>query len=245
MVVAAWVLRIPVITHEQTEDLGFANVIIARFARRVLLAREFGVPLRNALFHPPAQPSFPIDTKLPLIYITGGSTGAVSLNTLVYPNVEELTQRYCVIHQVGFPSMVEALRIKEALEEAIRPRYIIVPYLDTPDISWIYHNVILVIARSGANTVAEVTALGLPALFIPLPWAAGNEQYLNATRLEKSGSAVVLDQHALSPASFITHVALMLQKINSYRSAAERVAPAYPRFAAGSIIDEIARSVYP
>ncbi len=244
VVVAAWMVKIPVITHEQTDDLGLANRIIARFARRVLLARQLGVPLRESLFHPPPQPSFPIDTKLPLISITGGSTGAVSLNFYIYPNVEELTRRYCVLHQVGIPSMGEALRVKEALPKARRSRYIVVSYLDTADISWMYHHALLFIGRSGANTVAEVAVFGLPALFIPLPWAAGNEQYLNAARLEKSGAALVVNQRTLTPVSFFIHVQKMIQNINSYRQAAERGAGEYPRSAAGIIVDEVARLIY-
>lgn len=242
--IGAWILRIPIITHEQTEDLGLANRIIARFARRVFLARESGVPLRSSLFHPPLHPSFPIDTQLPLIYITGGSTGAVSLNTFVYPNVEVLTRRYCVVHQVGTLSMAEALRAKEALPKARRSRYIVVSYLDTADISWMYHHALLLIGRSGANTTAEVAALGLPALFIPLPWAAGNEQYLNAARLEKSRACLVVNQRTLTSASFLTHIVLMLQHINSYRQAARRVAKEYPQSGASFIVDEIARFVH-
>ncbi|MEK9143259.1 MAG: UDP-N-acetylglucosamine--N-acetylmuramyl-(pentapeptide) pyrophosphoryl-undecaprenol N-acetylglucosamine transferase [Patescibacteria group bacterium] len=244
--IAAWILRIPIITHEQTEDLGLANAIIARLARRVLLAREIGIPMRNALFHPPGQPlSFPIDSKLPLIYITGGSTGAQSLNAFVYPNVGELIGHNAVIHQVGTPGLGEALRVKEALTKTMRSRYIVVSYLDIGDLSWVYHNAVLLIGRAGANTVAEVSALGLPALFIPLPWAAGNEQSHNAARLEKSGTAVVVNQHALTPASFLTHVFELMQHLDTHRYAAKRVALAYPRSAASKIVDEVARCIHP
>lgn len=243
--IAAWVLRIPIVTHEQTQDLGFANAIIARLAQRVFLAREIGIPMRSALFHPPGQPSFPIDSKLPLIYITGGSTGAQSLNAFVYPNIGELIRHNCVIHQVGIPGLEAALRVKEALTKTMRSRYIIASYLDTGDLSWVYHNAVLLIGRAGANTVAEVAALGLPALFIPLPWAAGNEQSLNAARLEKSGTAVVVNQHALTPPSFLTHVIELMQHLDSYRSSAKRVALVYPRSAAGLIVDEVARCIHP
>lgn len=244
VVFAAWMVRIPVITHEQTDDLGLANRIIARFARRVIFSRESGVPIRRGLFDPPKHPTFPIDAGLPFIYITGGSTGAVSLNAFVYPNIEELTRRYCVLHQVGTTSMEEALRAKEGLPKDRRSRYIVASYLDTADISWIYHHALLLIGRSGANTVAEVSAFGLPALFIPLPWAAGDEQSLNASRLEKSGTALVVNQRTLTPASFLAHIVLMLQHINSYRQAARRVAKEYPRSGARYIVDEITRFVH-
>ena len=238
--IAAWMLRIPIITHEQTDELGLANRIIARFARRVLLAREIGVPIRSTLFHPPVEPSFPIDATLPLIYITGGSTGATSLNSFVYPNIEKLTRKYCVIHQVGACSNAEALRMKDALPKDLHSRYIVVPYLDTPDVAWMYHHAKLIIGRAGANTVAEVAALGLPALFVPLPWAAGDEQSLNAARLEKIGSAVVLDQRNLTPASFMMHAEKMLRNIHRHQSAALKEAKQVSRSAGSIIVSEIA-----
>lgn len=234
--IGAWILRIPIITHEQTQYLGLANRIIARFARRVILARESGVPIRRGLFDPPKHPTFPIDWKLPLIYITGGSTGAASLNALVYPLIGELTKTYTVIHQVGSGD-------KSRWPVAVG-RYVVAQYFDTEDVAWIYAHAALVIGRAGANTVAEVSALGLPALFIPLPWAAGNEQYFNASRLEKLGAALVVNQRTLTPASFLTHIVLMLQHINSYRQAARRVAKEYPQSGARYIVDEIARFVH-
>ncbi len=237
--IAAWILRIPIITHEQTDELGLANRIIARFARRVFFAREIGVPIRNALFHPPAEPSFPIDVTLPLIYITGGSTGAMSLNSFVYPNIEKLTRTYCVIHQVGVFSKAEALRMKDMLPKALHSRYVVVSYLDTPDVAWTYHHAKLIIGRAGANTVAEVAALGLPALFVPLPWAAGNEQSLNAARLEKLGSAVVLNQRAITPVSFMMHAEKMLRNIHRYQSAALKEARQISRSAGSIIVSEI------
>lgn len=255
---AAWIYRIPVVTHEQTSVMGLANKIIASLATRVLVGdnsvrsgfsggkiKVVGIPIRRKLFDPPNSPTFLIDTKLPLIYITGGSTGAMSLNAFVYPNVEELTRRYSIIHQVGGLNMEEASRVKVALPKLLQSRYVVAPYLDTSDVAWIYHHAILVIGRAGANTVAEVAALGLPALFIPLPWAAGNEQFLNAAHLEQLGTAVGLDQHTLTPASFMTHVEKMIRDISSYRSSAGKAARQYPRSAASNIVQEIATIIDP
>lgn len=234
--IGAWILRIPIITHEQTGGLGLANRIIARFARCVIFSNKSGVPLRRALFNPPEKPSFSIDTKLPILYVTGGSTGAASLNALVYPLVAELTKTYTVIHQVGSGDKSKA--------PVAVGRYVVAEYFDTQDVAWIYAHAALVIGRAGANTVAESAALGVPALFIPLPWAAGNEQYLNAARLEKSGAAIIVNQRTLTPASFLSHIVLMLQHINSYRQAARRVAKEYPQSGASNIVDVVARYIH-
>lgn len=243
VVLAAWILRVPVITHEQTQILGLANSIIARIARRVFLGADIGVPIRLALFHPPTRPSFMIDESLPLIYITGGSAGAVTLNALIFPNIEALTRKYLIIHQVGLSSLAAAMRLKNRLPKEILSRYIVLSYIDILDVAWIYQHAILLIGRAGANTAAEVAALGLPALFVPLPWAAGNEQSLNAVRLEQLGMAMVLDQHGLTPASFMTTLERMMRNIDLYRSVAGNVARQYPRDAAGKIVQEMAKII--
>ena len=226
--IAAFLLRIPIITHEQTGGLGLANKIIARFARRVIFSGDSGVPIRRALFNPPENPSFPVDTKLPILYITGGSTGAASLNALVYPLIAELTKTYTVIHQVGSGDTLHA--------PAADDRYVVAQYFDTEDVAWIYTHAALVIGRAGANTVAETTVLGVPTLFIPLPWSAGNEQMNNARGLEKEGVAVIAKQEELSWGVLISQIEKMMKHIGELKKSAERVAKVYPKDGAEKVV---------
>lgn len=228
VVIAAWILGIPVVTHEQTENLGLTNRIIAPLTRRVIFARDCGIPIRRALFHPPTRPSFPIDTARPILYITGGSTGAHSLNALIFPIVFELVKTYTVIHQVGSGDISKA---------PLHGRYVVAEYFDVSDVAWIYNHASLVIGRAGANTVAEVAALGVPALFIPLPWAAGDEQKKNATKLASAGMAVVLDQKTLTGDSLLTYIRDMMRTIHPYKKAAEVVAKLYPLDGTKKIVD--------
>ncbi|MBI3342981.1 UDP-N-acetylglucosamine--N-acetylmuramyl-(pentapeptide) pyrophosphoryl-undecaprenol N-acetylglucosamine transferase [Candidatus Gottesmanbacteria bacterium] len=243
VVVAAWICRIPVITHEQTEDLGLANSIIARFARCVLLSRESGVPIRRTLFDPPPRPSFSFDAKLPLLYITGGSTGARTLNALVFPTVTELIKTYMVIHQVGARDISEARKLQSSLPKDARSRYIIADYFDDPDIAWIYHHTALLVGRAGANTAAEVAAIGIPALLVPLPWAAGDEQTKNARRLAGDGMAVVLEQQTLSGDALRARIGEMMSTIHIYKKAAQEVAKHFSRDGAINVINELKRLV--
>lgn len=229
--IAAWTLGVPVVTHEQTEVLGLANKIIARFARCVILARESGVPIRRGLFHPPAHPSFSIDTSRPILYVTGGSTGARSLNALVFSIVSELTRAWTVIHQAGVEDMKNA-----------RPptrQYVVAPYFDTQDVSWIYHHAALLIGRSGANTTAEVAAFGLPAIFIPLPWAAGGEQTKNAQKLAEKGAAIVVDQRALTSDKLLSSIKTVMESLTEYRKHSRLVVKTYPRDAAKNVVEKI------
>lgn len=243
VVVAAWMLRIVVITHEQTEDLGLANTIIGRFAKRVIFARESGVPLRRVLFDPSASPSFSVDTKHPIIYITGGSTGAQTLNALVFPIVDTLVKTYTVIHQVGASDISKARRITESLAQDVRSQYIVAEYFDHPDLAWIYRHTSFLIGRAGANTTAEAAALGVPSLFIPLPWAAGDEQTKNAQKLVRDGMAVVLEQKNLTGETLLHRIYDMTRTIHQLKRAAEAVARKYPHDGATAVVREIERIV--
>lgn len=241
VVLAAWLLGIGVITHEQTEDLGLANKIIARFARVVLLARKSGVPIRSMLFYPPEQTSFSIEGKHPFLYITGGSTGAQSLNALIFPVVNALTKSFTLVHQVGAGDLERARGIQESLSPETRSRYVIANYFDAADLAWIYHHASLLVGRAGANTVAEAAALGIPSLFIPLPWAAGDEQSKNAQKLVHEGMAVVCEQKSLTTRSLLIQIQDMMRSIKQYKNEAMRVAKNYPRDGAAMVVKEIQR----
>lgn len=229
--IAAWILGIPVVTHEQTGALGLTNGIIARFARRVLQASESGVPLRRGLFSPSDRPSFAVDDTRPILYITGGSTGAQSLNALIFPIISKLTHTWTVIHQVGTFDKRKA--------PTPTSRYVIAEYFDVADLAWIYHHAVLVIGRSGANTVAEVAAIGIPALFIPLPWAPAAEQIRNAQSLARIGAAVVVEQETLTSGSFFTHIKTTMQSIEEMKKRARMVAKTYPHDGASVIVKEL------
>jgi len=209
--IAAWLLGIPVITHEQTHRLSLSNKIISLVADEVLLSFEdaqfmkshpaivTGLPIRFAITHAPKHCSFIVPKDKPIILITGGTTGAVSLNNLLFPIIQRLTLRYTVIHQTGHQSFQDAKALKEKLPDVQKSYYVPMSYIDEPDMGWILHHSQLVIGRSGANTVAELTALSLPALLVPLPWSGGGEQKKNAEIYAKNGQARIVDQQTATP----------------------------------------------
>lgn len=241
VVIAAFVLGIPVIIHEQTGALGLANTLVARFARKVLRAQESGVPMRKALFDPPGTSSFDVDKGYPILYITGGSTGARSINNLIFPIIEELVLRYTVIHQTGISDIDKARRIHESLPNNVQRRYVIAAYLHVSDIAWIYAHTALLVGRAGANTTAEVAALGVPAIFIPLPWAAGDEQMKNAQKLVSKGMATILNQKNCSSEILSALIHDMMRRVGHYKKSALVVAKTYPLDAASIVVDEIER----
>lgn len=201
-----WLFGIPIVTHEQTHTLGVANRFMLPFVQYCLLSYEetkyapiekshyTGLPIRQEITHPSRTLSFSIPSSLPIIYITGGSTGAVSMNELLFPIIHSLVVHGVVIHQTGLHSIEKAKEVKQTLPEKLRSRYIPISYIDGKDIGWIMHHMSLIVGRAGGNTVAETALVHKPALFIPLPWSGQREQEQNADWYEKIGTAYVVDQ---------------------------------------------------
>jgi len=234
VVVAAWLLDIPTVIHEQTHTLGLSNAIASEFASSILLTfddekrnndarvRVVGLPLRKSFMHPPTNPSFGIEEEKPIVYITGGTTGAVSMNELLFPCIASFAKHYTVIHQTGQQSYKKAIEIKDSLSHEDKKRYIPMPYIASDDVSWIMHHAAIVVGRSGANTVMEAATLQKKAVFIPLPWAGKNEQVRNATWYAAQGGTVtILNQKTASSEEIEKAVCDLISKGKTHRTIEE------------------------
>ena len=256
VVVAGAILRIPSITHEQTHVPGLANRIIAGLVGRICVSfpetsARFakdktvvtGLPIRHELLAAakPLQTSAMEPT--PVVYITGGSTGAVSLNTIVFPVVTHLTKTYIVIHQTGHPSFEQARSIRDDLPIVQKKRYIIAPFFDIEDLGGILRPARIVIARAGANTVWELALLAKVAILVPLPWSAGGEQKANALWLAQNGGAVVLDQQGLTDAKMERTIHAMMANYTRYQERAQRLSRTVPRKGSERFVEEIEQIV--
>ena len=218
-VIAAGLLRIPVLIHEQTVQIGLANKIAARFATRIALTFEgaaaelplrerhkafvTGNPVRSVIFggdkaSAVARLGFdPAENDLPTIYVTGGALGAQSINRAVEAALPELL-RFCrVVHQCGKADGEHLKAQREGLDETQKRRYILLPIVG-PEIADIFALADLIVGRSGAGTVTEAAAVGKPGLFIPLVPTGGDEQTRNARRLVEVGAAVILPSAEMS-----------------------------------------------
>ncbi|WP_062430245.1 undecaprenyldiphospho-muramoylpentapeptide beta-N-acetylglucosaminyltransferase [Herbidospora daliensis] len=207
--VAARVCRVPLVIHEQTVRLGLANRVLARGAARVAVTAEAslellsgaarkravvtGNPVRAEVLTGRADraPVDGFDRALPTVYVTGGAQGARQINGLVTAILPWLLERANVIHQCGPAEEEQVTAAARALPPALAARYQVKGFVgaELPDVLALAD---VVVSRSGAGTVAEVTALGKAAVLIPLATSAGNEQAHNATHLERAGAAVAL-----------------------------------------------------
>ena len=203
--------RVPIVIHEANARAGLANRIGARFADRV--AESFvgslpsavltGIPLRRSIeqfdkaqLRDEARTYFGIKGDDLVVLVFGGSQGAARLNSVLRQVLEsQHPQGIVFLHAFGPKN--------EPVSQA-SPGYIPVPYISRMDLAYAASDFTL--CRSGAMTVAEVTAVGLPACFVPLPIGNG-EQSLNAAAVVAAGGAIACADEQFT-ASFVVDTVL-------------------------------------
>ena len=212
-VVAAGLLQIPVLIHEQTVQVGLANRIAARFASRIALTFEgaladlpprlrtkafvTGNPIRAVIFSGDRTRAverfgFAVnDECLLTVYVTGGAQGARVINRALESILPDLLTECRIIHQCGAQDEEHFRRVARGLPPPLGQRYFATGFIGD-EIGDVYALADLVVGRSGAGTVTEAAALGKPAVFIPLVPTGGDEQTRNARRAADAGAAGII-----------------------------------------------------
>jgi UDP-N-acetylglucosamine--N-acetylmuramyl-(pentapeptide) pyrophosphoryl-undecaprenol N-acetylglucosamine transferase len=194
----------PVVVHEANPRAGLANRLGARVATRVLTATDgvaglrgattVGLPMRREIAtldrfarRAEGRAAFGLDPDRPTLLVTGGSQGARTLNTAALGAAGELAAAGVqVLHAAGPRNEVPAPALPPG-----SPPYALVPYLDRIELA--YAAADLVLCRSGANTCAELTAVGLPAAYVPLPHGNGEQRLLAEPIVAAGGGLLVAD----------------------------------------------------
>jgi UDP-N-acetylglucosamine--N-acetylmuramyl-(pentapeptide) pyrophosphoryl-undecaprenol N-acetylglucosamine transferase len=244
---AAVVSGVPTMAFEPNVVPGFANRVVAPFVKEAAVhfadtGKYFkhyevtGVPVRAAFFgasHAPASAE-------PTLLVFGGSQGAHAINEVVMRSAAELLTKIPglrIVHQTGERDYDAIQAAYSKLGDAAS----VAKFID--DMPAAFARASLLICRSGASTVAEVTAAGKPAIFIPLPTAADDHQRRNAEALAKAGAAVMIEQSGLTREKLIDTVVGLLQdrprleqmsesaRRMSHPDAAERIAAMAARIA--------------
>ncbi|MFO7839281.1 MAG: undecaprenyldiphospho-muramoylpentapeptide beta-N-acetylglucosaminyltransferase [Desulfosalsimonadaceae bacterium] len=201
VILAAWAARIFRAVHEQNRIAGMTNRLLARFADRIYVSfpdtvtgkrcadtRFTGNPIRSDIGKEAAGK----DKQKFNVLIAGGSQGAHKINTAALAALPGLkspeTMRF--IHQTGTADLE---MVRQGYEDAGIDA-LVEAFFD--DMAACYAAADFIICRAGATSVAEVAAAGIPAVFIPYPYAADNHQYYNAKALEDEGAAEVIPQEA-------------------------------------------------
>jgi UDP-N-acetylglucosamine--N-acetylmuramyl-(pentapeptide) pyrophosphoryl-undecaprenol N-acetylglucosamine transferase len=199
--------RVPIVVHEQNARPGIANRLGARFTPHVATtfastalrgATVVGMPLRREIalldrdaIRAEALEHFGLEADRPTVLVTGGSLGAQRLNHAFEARVDGLRAAGVqVLHITGLGKEFEPG------SEVVGPPYVVLAFADRMDLA--YAAADLVVARAGANTVCELTAVGLPAVYVPLPIGNG-EQRFNAADVVAAGGGILVDDSALTP----------------------------------------------
>ncbi|MBF6075042.1 undecaprenyldiphospho-muramoylpentapeptide beta-N-acetylglucosaminyltransferase [Nocardia beijingensis] len=210
---------VPVVVHEANAKAGIANKVGARRAARVLAAvpdsglanaRVVGIPVRASItgldragLRAEARAHFGLPPEGPVLLVFGGSQGARTLNEAVSGAAPQLAAAgISVLHAHGPKNTIE---VDDSAADAAR--YVAVPYLSRMDLA--YAAADAVVCRSGAMTVAEVSAVGLPAFYVPLPHGNG-EQELNARPVVRKGGGRIVPDSELTPKYVIDEVIPLL-----------------------------------
>jgi UDP-N-acetylglucosamine--N-acetylmuramyl-(pentapeptide) pyrophosphoryl-undecaprenol N-acetylglucosamine transferase len=209
---------VPLIIHEQNRIPGLTNRVLAKFSSHVLQAFPStwpekmkaitcGNPVRDDLVAilPPEQRLSGREGKLRLL-ITGGSQGARALNEFLPSAVARLPSNLAieVRHQAG---KGRAQETAQAYEQA-GVQAEVVEFID--DMAAAYGWADLVVCRSGALTVSELAAVGLPAILVPFPFAVDDHQTRNAEWLVSAGAARLQDEASCSIESMASHLTELL-----------------------------------
>lgn len=206
--------KVPIVVHEANAMAGLANKVGARFAVKVAAAvpnsglpdaQVIGIPLRYSItsmdrvaLRAQARQFFGLHPTAPVLFVSGGSQGARTLNNAVSNSAAAFARAgVSVLHAHGPKNSLVVQQVPGA------PPYVAVPYVERMDLA--YAAADLMLCRSGAMTVAEVSAVGLPAVFVPLPIGNG-EQRFNALPIVESGGGLLIPDDELTPERVVDEV---------------------------------------
>jgi UDP-N-acetylglucosamine--N-acetylmuramyl-(pentapeptide) pyrophosphoryl-undecaprenol N-acetylglucosamine transferase len=220
VVIAAALLRIPVVIHESDVRPGRANKLAARFAHTICVSyknsAEFfpgrasdkiirtGIPVRSHLLTSATEDPYEqlhITPQGPLIVVLGGSQGAERINDLIVTSLDELLPTYSIFHQTGEQQTQVVTETAHALvkQKEYLDRYHARGFLDVDTLAAALRAAALVISRAGSGSIYEIALTGKASILIPIPEEISHDQRLNAYAYARTGAAAVMEEKNLTP----------------------------------------------
>jgi UDP-N-acetylglucosamine--N-acetylmuramyl-(pentapeptide) pyrophosphoryl-undecaprenol N-acetylglucosamine transferase len=222
--VAAWALRIPVVTHESDMSPGLATKLIAPFAQRILCtfsetltqldkskAKAVGTPVRKVLFQGLAEQGYAIcglkpDPTRPVLLVMGGSQGAQAINDALSGIADSIFHKLNVVHLTG----------KGKATSLSSPSYKQFEYVGN-EMPHLLAMADLVISRAGANSIFELLYLQKPMILIPLGKGSRGDQILNANSFVERGFAIQIRESNLNSSVLLKAIEDVLQRVDEIK----------------------------
>lgn len=215
VLMAARFLRIPVVIHESDAVAGRANILARSFAQYIAIAypeaaaffppertARIGIPLRQAMTAADPDPftTLGIPADKPLIYVTGGSSGAERINNVILRTLKDLLPNYRIFHQTGVAHYQELQLTAQALltDTNLQSHYYIADTIPAETVNALFSAASLVVTRAGSTTLFEIAHFHKPSIVIPIPEDVSRDQRTNAYAYARSGAAVVIEEHNLT-----------------------------------------------
>lgn len=264
VVIAAWLMGIKIVLHEQNILPGITNRILSGFTDRIYVSFKAtrlerfrwlapiepkkllvsGNPVRKEILKSvmDQQDKSLADTgqKKPfIVLILGGSQGAHSINMAVLEALEYLDEKdkYFFVHQTGSADEqdVKKAYMKNGISCMVKSFF--------DDMARQYHNADLIVCRAGATTVAEIAVMGKGVIFIPYPFAADNHQVFNAGSLENAGAAEMILQKDLTGKRLAKRIEHYASNPGALKAMASRAKSISRPDAAEAIVDDCYRLI--
>jgi len=224
VVLASWILQIPIFLHESDVSPGLANRFISKFCIEIFVS----FPISRTEYFPPkkmvpvgnpiriellrgstdeAKKMFKLTLQKPIILILGGSQGSQRINDKVLEILPEILLNFELIHQCGEKNYKQVKAESEiVVSEKLKPYYHLFPFLKEQELKQAYYISDLVVSRAGSGSIFEIASVSKPSILIPLPESAQNHQVKNAYTYAENGSCLVIEE-----ANFTAH--FFLEKI--------------------------------
>lgn len=266
VVLAGWLLRIPIIIHDSDSLPGLTNRISSFFAKKVFLAFEeasryfpsekvevVGQPIDAYLIKEPVTledyKRYDLDPYRKVILVLGGSQGSQFLNELIVSILPEILNLAQVVHQTGSKHYNDIYAYAQGILKMKNPEkikdYHLLPFIPNEEIIYLMKISDLIISRAGASSIFEIAAVGKPSILIPLEEKiAGKHQIRNAEIYSKAGACLILEEENAKPHLLLTTIKEIFQN----QPLVEKLIQGAKRFskieAAKKIAEELITFVY-
>ncbi len=239
VVVAAWLLRIPIVLHESDAAPGRANILAARFAKYIAITYDdtatyfppgkvalTGIPVRKELLLPAPQnrrTHLGLASDKPLLLVLGGSQGAERVNNLIISTLRDLLPLFEIIHQTGPQNERPTQDTARALlaEKELLAFYHVRGFLDVETLHSALSEAVLVISRAGSGSIYEIALHGKPAILIPIPEDVSHDQRKNAYAYARTGAGEVIEERNLTPHLLVSEITRIMSSTEIQRKMQE------------------------